>query len=141
MLNRFSARAVRPRRAANLFILTSIATTLMVVGGCVDHLQIGDEPGEGGGLESSTGTDGSTDGSGGSTQTTTTETGPGGGGGAGQGGQGDPAEGLSSITFSGGDTFNSCTVSSGDPNGLELVCYLSSAKKMAASERHPERVL
>ncbi|WP_437544226.1 hypothetical protein WME97_35235 [Sorangium sp. So ce367] len=58
MSNRFSSRASRPLRAANLLILASLAATSLVVGGCSTDLQIGDESGEGGGPDTATSTGG-----------------------------------------------------------------------------------
>ncbi|WP_437958327.1 hypothetical protein WME76_00860 [Sorangium sp. So ce119] len=57
MLNRLSSRASLPRRAANLFLLASLAATSPVVSGCSADLQLGDESGEGGGPDVSTGGD------------------------------------------------------------------------------------
>ncbi|WP_433926453.1 hypothetical protein AB3662_26390 [Sorangium cellulosum] len=74
MSNRFSSRASLPRRAANLFLLASLAATSPLLGGCGMELQIGDGSGEGGGPDAATGTGGSTPG----TTATTTATGTGG---------------------------------------------------------------
>ncbi|WP_437685656.1 hypothetical protein [Sorangium sp. So ce176] len=59
MSNRFSSRASLPRRAANLFLLASLAATSPLLGGCGMELQIGDGSGEGGGPDTATGTGGS----------------------------------------------------------------------------------
>ncbi|WP_437479386.1 hypothetical protein WME75_33400 [Sorangium sp. So ce1014] len=59
MSNRFSSRASLPRRAANLFLLASLAAASPLLGGCGMELQIGDASSEGGGPDTGTGTGGS----------------------------------------------------------------------------------